>query len=112
LATINLLIPHSNPGCNTWLRDEIDSVGLDPEIMYRETANRSKGEYLYWRERLLVILDAFERTKPSNLSQWWYDRRDMGQWWTFWLVITGICLTVLFGFIQSVTGILQVALKD
>ena len=88
--------------------DEIFQIGLDRNIMYREIASREKKSYIYWRERLLNISERYERSKPSSFLQWWYDRRDMGQWWTFWLLITGIFLTVLFGLIQSITGILQV----
>lgn len=108
IATLNLLIPHSMPGCNTWLQGQINRLGLDSNLMYRQTASRRKGAYVHWQERLLLLSEAFGRSKPSTLFQWWYDRRDMGQWWSFWLVITGIFLTVLFGLIQSITGILQV----
>ncbi|KAH8886947.1 hypothetical protein GQ53DRAFT_844510 [Thozetella sp. PMI_491] len=108
LATLSLLMPHSMPTCNSWLRSEIVDAGLDHNIMYRETANRDKRGYPYWQERLCAMYETFERTKPSSPMQWWYDRRDMGQWWGFWLVVTGIFLTVIFGLIQSVTGILQV----
>ncbi|KEZ41459.1 hypothetical protein SAPIO_CDS7600 [Scedosporium apiospermum] len=66
---------------------EISRVGLDPDIMYRETADKRKAAYVYWRERLLAASEIFDRTKPSTLVQWWYDRRDMGQWWGFWLVV-------------------------
>ena len=108
LATLNLLVPHSKADCTKWLIAEIGSAGLDPDILYRETADRNKAGYLYWREKLLGLSEAFDRSKPSNLIQWWHDRRDMGQWWTFWLVVAGVFLTVLFGLIQSITGILQV----
>ncbi|KAH7109810.1 hypothetical protein EDB81DRAFT_833104 [Dactylonectria macrodidyma] len=108
LTTLNLLIPHSLTSCNTWLKGEISRLSLDPDIMYRDTADRNKGSYTYWQERLFSLSDAFDRTKPSSPIQWWYDRRDMGQWWGFWLVVAGIVLTVSFGLIQSITGILQV----
>lgn len=31
-----------------------------------------------------------------------------GEKWNYWLIVLGIVLTILFGLIQSVTGILQV----
>lgn len=96
------------PRCNTWLQTQISHMGLDPNILYRETADRRRNVYAYWLDRLLAVSEAFDKSKPSNPIQWWHDRRDMGQWWGFWLVIAGIFLTVLFGLIQSITGILQV----
>jgi len=108
LATINLIVPHSMPSCNGWLKTQINHMGLDPDIWYRETADSRKSVYVYWPDRLLSVSEAFDRSKPSNPLQWWHDRRDMGQWWGFWLVMAGIFLTVIFGLIQSITGILQV----
>lgn len=61
-----------------------------------------------WQERLLSFSDAFDKMRPSGLVQWWHDRRDMGRWWNYWLVVAGLVLTVLFGLVQSVTGVLQV----
>lgn len=109
LATINMLIPHTNASCNRWLRTEIETQGLDPTMMYRTSASRVSTEYPFWRERLDTIVDALETSKPRNFYQWWHDRRDMREWWGFWLVVTGIFLTVLFGLIQSVTGVIQIA---
>lgn len=109
IATLNLLIPHDNPTCNSWIREEIDRYELDPELVYRATASRNKGDFIFWQERLSALSEHFDRTKPSSLVQWWHDRRDMGQWWNYWLVVVGISLTVIFGLIQSVTGIIQVS---
>lgn len=67
-----------------------------------------KSRYPYWQDKLLAIEDAFEKSKPRNLAQWWHDRRDMQRWWGFWLAITSIFLTLFFGLFQSVTGIIQV----
>ncbi|KAI9164008.1 hypothetical protein HJFPF1_05643 [Paramyrothecium foliicola] len=110
LSTLSLLIPHSMAKCNVWLKDEIERAGLDRNIMYRQTADRDRRMYPFWSERLSDLSETFQRTKPSNPIQWWYDRRDMGQWWGFWLVAVGLFLTVLFGLVQSITGILQVAM--
>jgi hypothetical protein len=107
-ATINLLIPHSIPKCNVWLKEEITRADLDRNVMYRQTAERDKRAYNFWSERLFTMSETFQITKPLNPIQWWYDRRDMGQWWSFWLVAAGLFLAVLFGLIQSTTGILQV----
>ncbi len=100
------------PSCNGCLAKELDSWGLDRNIVHRDRPNFNKAYYGYWREKLMAIEEAFERTKPRSISQWWHDTRDMRQWWAFWLVIIGISLTVLFGLIQSVTGIIQVVMTS
>jgi hypothetical protein len=112
LKTTDLLIPLIKATCNGWLADEIKTwqQDLDVTIRNREMPDFNKQSYGYWQDRLVAIEDAFERTKPKNIIQWWHDRRDMQQWWAFWLVISGIFLTVLFGLAQSVTGIIQVVL--
>jgi hypothetical protein len=107
-ATLNLIIPHSMTKCNHWLQTEVSRLGLDANIVYRQTAERSHGAFTFWQERLLSLSDSFDNAKPSSPVQWWYDRRDMGQWWGFWLLVAGVFLTVVFGLVQSVTGILQV----
>ncbi|KAH8895399.1 hypothetical protein GQ53DRAFT_839036 [Thozetella sp. PMI_491] len=108
LATIDLLAPLTNAKCNAWLANEISYRALDENMVHRDPPNRDKARYSYWHERLSIIEETFEKTKPITFIQWWNDRRDMQQWWGFWLVVTGIFLTVLFGLIQSVTGIIQV----
>ncbi|KAK0707007.1 hypothetical protein B0T26DRAFT_806648 [Lasiosphaeria miniovina] len=115
LATINLLVPLEDGRCNAWLGGEIARLGgeiarlgLDDQLIYRKAANRSKRGFVFWQDRLLAFSDAFDRARPSGLAQCWHDRRDMGRWWNYWLVVAGLGLAVLFGLVQSVTGILQV----
>ncbi|KAF4469445.1 hypothetical protein FALBO_3652 [Fusarium albosuccineum] len=108
LATIALLAPLGKDSCCAWLADEIRRGVVDKSIVHRDGASLDKARYVFWQERLSVIEETFDKSKPTNISQWWYDRRDMQQWWTIWLVITGLALTLLFGFVQCVTGVLQV----
>jgi len=42
------------------------------------------------------------------LSQWWYDRRNTVQFYTFWVAILVFVMTMLFGVVQGVEGALQV----
>lgn len=82
---------------------------MDSNIVHRNRPDPRKSSYPYWQDRLLMMEEAFEKTNPRSVFQWWYDTRDMQKWWTFWLAAAGIFLTVLFGLIQSVTGIISVA---
>ncbi|KAL2270853.1 hypothetical protein VTJ83DRAFT_224 [Remersonia thermophila] len=108
LETLYLLMPLENPACQRWLREEVGKWRLDRELCRPHVSDRRKGSYRYWQERLSEVSDAFDSTKATSPFQWWYDRRDMNMWWNYWLIVFSLALTVFFGLIQSVTGILQV----
>jgi hypothetical protein len=42
------------------------------------------------------------------VQPWLHDKRDRDRFYTFWLAVAAIGLTLLFGLVQSVTGVLQV----
>jgi hypothetical protein len=70
-ATLNLIIPHSVAKCNQWLQTEVSRLGLDANIIYRQTAERNHGAFTFWKERLLSLSDSFDIAKPSSPVQWW-----------------------------------------
>ena len=72
--------------------------------------NRLLRIYNHWGERLSIILEALDETEPTTLLQWWYDDRRGVQRWTFWLAAGALLLTVLFGFLQTLIGAMQVYL--
>ncbi|KAI0147304.1 hypothetical protein GGR57DRAFT_477013 [Xylariaceae sp. FL1272] len=108
IATIDLLLPLDQRKCNKWLRGQVDALGLDQDIIHRRAPNFDRSYYVYWHARLIDIEHAFETARPRSLVQWMYDTRNWERWWTFWLVVAGVSLTVIFGLIQSVAGIIQV----
>lgn len=69
------------------------------------TVVRHIDKYRFWRDRLVQLKEAFDDTRPRTVTQWWNDRRDGVQWWTFWAVIS---LTIFFGLVQSIEGAIQV----
>jgi hypothetical protein len=63
----------------------------------------------FWRDRLVILKQAFDDAKPRTLRQAWADRRNPSQWYNFWvagLLIIGF--TLFLGTIQCVEGALQV----
>lgn len=56
----------------------------------------------------MMLKQAYDETTPRGLPQWWYDRRNGVQWYTFWTAIVVLVLTVFFGLVQSVEGAIQV----
>lgn len=81
---------------------------IDLELAIAKQASFDLNNYRYWHTRLARIQTAYDRTSPKSLQQWWFDRRDRVQWATFWTAFVVFILTIIFGVISSVTGILQV----
>jgi hypothetical protein len=42
------------------------------------------------------------------MKHWWFDRRNRFEWAAFWTAIVIFFMTLIFGVISSVTGIMQV----
>ena len=111
LQTLALLLPRAKANCKSWFEkmqrrypNAIDPIAADIAL---GTRGRACANYPYWYDRLSVIQRAYNESEPSALPQWWFDRRKKVQWYTFWVAILVLILTIVFGLIQSVTGILQ-----
>ena len=104
-TSLSLLYPRINTECTALLRNE--SRNLDGNLRTLGPAPRHVQEYDYWRDNLLMIWEVFERSQPSTVLQWWYDRRNIVQWWTFWVAFMVLSLTIFFGLITSVASIVQ-----
>ena len=104
-TSLALLFPRTNTECTVLLRNE--SRNLDANLRTLTPATRHVQEYDYWRDNLLTVWEVFERSQPSTVLQWWYDRRNIVQWWTFWVAFIVLTLTIIFGLISSVASIVQ-----
>jgi hypothetical protein len=107
IDTISLLLPVADMKCAKWFRPLQQSSLLDGKIRSLPTATRDIERYTYWRDRLLIIEEAFDQHEPASIRQWWYDDRRKAQSYTFWVALTVLILTIIFGLIQSVASIVQ-----
>ncbi|KAK8062632.1 hypothetical protein PG997_014729 [Apiospora hydei] len=73
-----------------------------------KTELRQIERFHFWRDRLIMLKQAYDEAQPKTLTQWWHDRRNGVQWYTFWVAVLVLVLTIVFGLIQSVEGALQV----
>lgn len=112
LQTLALLLPRAKRDSKDWFGkvqrrypDALDAKVSDLALL---PGGRSQRSYSYWHERLSIIQKAYDDSEPKTLRQWWNDRRKKVQWYTFWVAILILMLTIIFGMIQSVTGIMQV----
>lgn len=75
-----------------------------------DAESRQMENFGYWHDRLEILKEVYDEARPSTLSQWWYDRRNGVQWYTFWVALLVFILTA----IQCIEGAIQavVALKQ
>jgi len=109
--TLALLLPRSNKKVRRWYRKKQKSYTLDPGALqcgHLRLENREVEHFKYWGDRLMKLKRAYDGHEPKGPLQWWRDDRKSVQWWTFWIAALVLVLTIVFGFIQSVTSILQV----
>ena len=114
LDTVALLIPRASKSCKRWYQkaQKRNPGYLDPKAgdLELHLQCRRVGRYTFWRDRLSTIEYSYSQSEPVTIRQWWNDRRKRVQWYTFWVATLVLLLTIIFGLIQSVTGILQVYL--
>jgi hypothetical protein len=114
LRTLALLFPQNNHKSRRWLLAQISEHALDPAIARcgnLRAQNRRFEHFSFWHDRLVILKQAFDESSPRGLRQWWNDRRNSVQWYTFWVAILVFVMTVFFGLVQSVEGALQVYLS-
>jgi hypothetical protein len=87
------------------------SANIDLGVLrcgYLKTKDRQIEKFKYWHDRLAILKQVFDDSSPKTISQWWNDRRNGVQWYTFWVAIVVLLLTIIFGLAQTVEGALQV----
>jgi len=106
-----LLFPKWDRQTRTWYTQEASLRGLDTEVVevgHLDADQRQIENFSYWHDRLIVLKQVFDEARPNTLGQWWNDRRNGVQWYTFWVAILVLALTIFFGLVQSIEGALQV----
>jgi len=110
MDTLALMIPRTDRRVRKWYRQLQRPYVLDPSVLsleYLRSEDRRIDHFLFWGGRLRKLKRAFDDHEPHGPLQWWRDDRKPVQWWTFWIAALVLALTIIFGFIQSVTAILQ-----
>lgn len=115
LRTLALLFPQHNRDVRIWLqsRPEHSSHRIDRQLLkcgQLRLDERQQKNFHFWHDRLVILKQAYDESRPATLSQWWLDRRNTVQWYTFWVATVVLILTIFFGLVQSIEGALQVYL--
>ncbi|KAI8624665.1 hypothetical protein F5Y19DRAFT_307294 [Xylariaceae sp. FL1651] len=114
LRTLSLLLPQNEKRTQVWIQSQIEDYDLDPllaECGSLGTHERRFENFNYWNNRLVILKQALDESRPRTMSQWWHDRRNGVQWYTFWVAILVFLVTIFFGIVQSLEGALQVYLS-
>lgn len=104
-VTMNLLFPCAEESTHRLLEDNgqqrlgMEGPATDPRPLYL-------SDLTFWRDRLLILWVEFQSPPPS-MTQLFYDRRNILQWYTFWFAVAIFVLTIVFGVISSVLTGLQ-----
>lgn len=110
LQTIKLLFPIYEPATKKWYQKAAanSACGLDFRLIGIGSLNAEKrqlGNFRYWHDRLVILKEVYDDARPNTLSQFWHDRRNRTQWYTFWVALCVLILTVLAFFVAVVQGV-------
>lgn len=111
LRTLALFFPQFDKDITKWFKKLPYSPHIDSEVVkcgQLKADNRQIESFKFWHDRLLILKQVFDQSRPSTLAQWWCDRRNGVQWYTFWVAILVLFLTIFFGMVQSIEGALQI----
>lgn len=112
LQTLALLLPRTETKCNKWFQKQQDENhgAIDPKAgdVGLNSGGRAQKNFPYWHERLCVLQKAYEQPDPKSLRHFLHDRRNKVQWYTFGIAVLVFVLTIVFGIISFVTGVMQV----
>ncbi|KAH6876356.1 hypothetical protein B0T10DRAFT_585433 [Thelonectria olida] len=118
LRTLSLLFPQSmvsgshrsRVSRSSWFRklcDKRSIYKIDERLgccgnLHAE--DRQIKNFTFWRDRLVILKQVYDEATPMTLSQFWYDRRNGVQWYTFWVAILVLIITTIFAVLQCVQG--------
>ena len=110
IRTISLLVPPILGEYNPWFLEQRRKHKVDAQAGNCARLNSSQRQienFVYWKDRLVLLKRTFDDAEPRSISQLWWDDRKKTQWFTFWVAVLVFITTVFFGVIQSIAAIVQ-----
>ena len=93
ISSLDLLFPFWDNETVTLLRKEKQTFHTYGSV--EATNNLSLQDFGYWRDRLLELHEEVFQSPPVSWAQLWRDRRSPQQFWTFWIALAILFLTIL-----------------
>ncbi|KAF2964625.1 hypothetical protein GQX73_g8954 [Xylaria multiplex] len=84
---------------------------IDPRVALcgnLRTEGRQIERFMFWRDRLIILKQVYDDATPRTIQQLWHDRRNGERWFTFWVAVLVLMITIALGVIQCIEGALQV----
>ncbi|KAI1129713.1 hypothetical protein F5Y10DRAFT_146998 [Nemania abortiva] len=94
LDTLRLLVDPEDTSFKKHPHKRLFDQTCQQSILNRRRVSRV-AHYKFWRKRLLDLEDAYEKSYPRTLSGWWHNRRNRGNWVTFWIAFAGAIFGLL-----------------
>lgn len=95
IQTLNLLFPVSDPGSEKVLMRQDLKVRFHVDEPYGGPRRLNLFDYNVWRDRLLEPYEDIYQSPPASWTQLWKDDRNPQQFWTFWIALFILLLTVV-----------------
>ncbi|KAJ2995200.1 hypothetical protein NUW58_g1347 [Xylaria curta] len=122
LRTLALLFPQSEFGSSVrgssnkrkWLqklRLASSPCLIDPQVAFcgnLRAEERQIEQFTFWRDRLIILKQIYDDAAPRTMRQWWHDRRNGERWFTFWVAVLVLMITITLGLVQCIESALQV----
>jgi hypothetical protein len=86
IRTLALLLPSDDPTTHKHYRKMAMDSTCDGQVLragFLVTDDRQVEKFVHWHDRLVVLKQVFDEATPKTFSQWWFDRRNGVQWYTF-----------------------------
>jgi len=101
ITTLNLLFPHWDPDTQDLLSKHNQNFHTIPP--FAGPRRLDLGEFNYWRDALFELYEEVYLAPADSWRQLWVDRRNPHQWYTFWIALVVLILSV----VSCVTSIIQ-----
>lgn len=104
--TLCLLLPADNKFVTDWYKKKASDENLDTGILKYGPLPHGKrhlGMFNHFRDRLVILKQHYDDTRPSSFGQLWHDQRDFIQFLTVMNAITMVIftlITLVFGAVQ------------
>jgi len=98
VRTLNLLFPISDPATEKVLMEHRSKIRFHVDEPYGGPRSLNVFDYDVWRDRLLELYEDVYQSPPASWAQLWKDDRNPQQFWTFWIALFILFLTIVSTF--------------
>ncbi|KAL2061195.1 hypothetical protein VTL71DRAFT_7468 [Oculimacula yallundae] len=91
----------------SWRDKEVAQIFDECDIDEPRMRYNARTDFPFLGTRLIQLQEYSRSSYPNTLAGLWRDRRDNQRWWTLWVAMFVLGLTIVFGLIQTIAAFLQ-----